>query len=137
MSVDDFANLLRLKLQQLQAQFPYNRNGDGRDDYSYYRVRPTLLAFIDFVQSHVTQHSSHGEGDAWQVLTVSADFASQLPEFDTQEFNHSGKLQLLKFISRQCAVMANRGAAMNATLDDVCKRYPKEFAVLMAARAQQ
>lgn len=95
---------LKSKEQTLRASFPYNKNGIGRDAYTYNRVREQLNALKKLILHHGFRLASLircrqattplvrcSGRELWIVclefLNASSQNAQQLPEFDAVEHN--------------------------------------------------
>ncbi|KAI8092477.1 Cut8 six-helix bundle-domain-containing protein [Halteromyces radiatus] len=75
--------------KKLEASFPYNRNGPRRDQYTFSRVRESLLDLIDTI----TQYSHHFVSTAifpttcFTFLDQVTYFAHRLPTWDKDQHN--------------------------------------------------
>jgi len=86
-SIKDF--FLQLE-QKLMKSFPYNRNGNGRDDYSFNRVKSVLIEIKDYIisfASYFSKSPSDFPHTSFDYLHLATQFAASLPEWDNPNNN--------------------------------------------------
>ncbi|KAI8061487.1 Cut8 six-helix bundle-domain-containing protein [Gilbertella persicaria] len=75
------------------ASFPFNKNGPGRDDYTFSRVRDALTDYIDTI----TQYANHFTSihifpsHCFTFLDHATHMAHRLPNWDSEENNRLKK----------------------------------------------
>ncbi|KAM3586095.1 Tethering factor for nuclear proteasome sts1 [Umbelopsis sp. WA50703] len=76
--------------KKLAASYPYNKNGPGKDDYSFNRVRPALMELVTFLNDfadHFTQPSEFPT-TSFSYLHIATTLVHRLPTWDTELHNN-------------------------------------------------
>ena len=92
---------------------PFSRDGNGKDDYSYLRVRPHLRQLYDYICTAL------GNTAPFEILSYSCDLLNRLPSFDNPNFNVY-KTNMAIFLSQKIKL-----AAMNEQSTERQEAYQK------------
>ncbi|KAJ1649405.1 Tethering factor for nuclear proteasome sts1 [Dispira simplex] len=88
-TLQSVAGILHTQHKKLMESFPYTKWGPATDDYSFRRVRPTLLELQDTVLHYADHFTSDEEfpTTAFTYLQQATEMALSLPEWDTATHN--------------------------------------------------
>ncbi|KAI9322579.1 Cut8 six-helix bundle-domain-containing protein [Dichotomocladium elegans] len=89
-SFQNAADAIKNSVKRLNDSFPYNRNGESRNAYTFSRVRVPLVDLIDTIK-HYCQYftTSHiiFTPTSFEFLNFATEVAHDLPDWDEQEQN--------------------------------------------------
>ncbi|KAI9597635.1 Cut8 six-helix bundle-domain-containing protein [Syncephalis fuscata] len=102
-TIQNVTSALNALSRRLHAAFPYSRTGPGRDDYTFYRVRPvldelrtSLLQYGD----HFVQASEHSV-TSFAYLALAASIIEQMPHWDNPEHERAYRGDLYRRLAER------------------------------------
>ncbi|KAI1085118.1 Cut8-domain-containing protein [Whalleya microplaca] len=112
-TVDCALRVLKEYQDKLAEAFPY---GESSSDYSYYRVKPALLALIDALEDFTPQYLPPNETQAnisLQYLDGATKIVHSLPDWESQSNRHH-KENAYDEISKAWALVINEASKKGA-----------------------
>ncbi|KAI1490267.1 Cut8 six-helix bundle-domain-containing protein [Biscogniauxia mediterranea] len=112
-TVECALQVLKEYQDKLREAFPY---GETSSDYTYYRVKQPLVAFIDALTDFTTQYLPPNETQATlslQFLDGATKFLHSLPEWESHSYRHH-KNNAYDEISRAWALVINEASKRGA-----------------------
>ncbi|RKP25528.1 Cut8 six-helix bundle-domain-containing protein, partial [Syncephalis pseudoplumigaleata] len=102
-TIQSVTSALNTLHRRLLAAFPYSRNGPGRDDYTFHRVRPVLDELrTNLLQygEHFVQASEHSV-TAFAYLALAATIIEQMPHWDNPEHDRAYRSDLYRRLAER------------------------------------
>ncbi|KAI1497815.1 Cut8 six-helix bundle-domain-containing protein [Biscogniauxia marginata] len=112
-SVECALQVLKEYQDKLREAFPY---GESSSDYTYYRVKQPLVAFLDALTDFTTQYLPPNETQATlslQFLDGATKFIHSLPDWESQNYRYH-KENAFDEISKAWALVINEASKRGA-----------------------